>query len=94
MDDSAGIMLADIIVQNYMCAWWSPRGELPCMARAVAWGPGGRPNSQFFAPKKSKHARIKVENQNLRVKKTKSIERMMSLQQGETFSGFKIQRTV
>ena len=55
MDDSAGIMLADIIVQNYMCTWWSPRGVLPCMARAVAWGgaKGDVPtvNPQFFAPK-------------------------------------------
>ena len=59
------------------------------MTRPAAFGraEGGRaspPPPQFFAPKKSKHARIISQN----------IETIMSLQPGETVSGFKIQRPV
>ena len=44
----------------------------------------GRASPPVFFPKKSKHARIICQN----------IETMMSLQLGETVSGFKIQRPV
>ena len=44
----------------------------------------GRASPPVFCPKKSKHARIICQN----------IETMMSLQLGETVSGFKIQRPV
>ena len=52
---------------------------------------GSPPPPPVFCPQKSKHAGMKVENKN---SSPQSIETMMCLQLGETFSGFMIQRAV